>query len=70
MYAIYSVPGIDVQGYEQCPIVHIRLSESKGSRDADQKLLDQIVNESLDRGLAIVTAKYIESDEHKLPQPR
>lgn len=46
------------------------MSESKGSREADQRVLNEIVNDSFEKGLAIVTAKYLEESEHKLPQPR
>ena len=59
-----------MDGYEQSPVIHLCLSDFRGSREAGQKLLDTIVKESLEEGVAIVTAKYLESEEHKLPQQR
>ena len=51
-------------------MIHVYLAESQGSREADAKLLDQIVLDCHDEGVAVVTAKYLESQEHKLPPPR
>ena len=65
-----SIEVIRVEGYEESPVIHVYLAESQGSREADAKLLDQIVLDCHDEGVAVVTAKYLESQEHKLPPPR
>lgn len=67
---LHRVPGVVVDGYEECPVVHLRLAESQSSRQVDCTLLDQIVQDCHNEGVAIVTAKYLELEEHKLPPPR
>lgn len=70
MFFIFSISEIRVEGFEESPLVHIYLAHSQGSRELDKKLLDQIVSDCYEEGIAIVTAKYLESQEHNLPPPR
>ena len=70
LFCLHCLSGFQVDGYEESPLIHLCLSDFRGSREAGQKLLDTIVKESLEEGVAIVTAKYLESEEHKLPQQR
>ena len=59
-----------VCGMESCPLIHMRLRKSCGTRQQDQQLLERIVQECLDKGLAVVSAKYLEQEEHSQPPPR
>ena len=59
-----------VCGMESCPLIHMRLRKSCGTRQQDQQLLESIVQECLDKGLAVVSAKYLEQEEHSQPPPR
>lgn len=59
-------------GDSVCPVMHLRLSpppSSSSSRESSELLLQHIVEECMDNGVAIVTAKYLE-DEVNLPPPR
>ncbi len=66
----FSAPGIHVCGVEVSPIIHIRLENSSGSRQNDQAILDDIATKCQEQGLAVITAKYLEFEEHRLPPPR
>ena len=61
--------GLEVCGDSCCPVMHLRLSPPPSSRDSSEQLLQRVVEECMDNGVAIVTAKYLE-DEVNLPPPR
>ena len=66
----HSVQGLDVGGDSESPLIHLRLQQPTGSREKDQELLQSIVSECHANQVAVVTAKYLEQEEHYLPQPR
>ena len=66
----YSVEGMVVCGMDSCPLIHLRLEQSKGSLAEDQQLVESIVGECLANGLAVVSAKYLEQEELNQPPPR
>lgn len=59
-----------LDGYEECPVIHLRLAKSQFSIEENAKIFDLVVQKCYDRGIAIVTAKYLDKGEHKLPPPR
>ena len=64
------VKGLKVCGMESCPLIHLRLLQTTGSQEQDQQLVESIVAECLSNGLAVVSAKYLEHEEHNQPPPR
>ena len=55
---------------ESCPLIHLRLVQTTGSQEQDKQLVESIVTECLSNGLAVVSAKYLEHEEHNQPPPR
>ena len=66
----HSVEGLQVCGYEFCPLLHLCLTQPPtSSREDSEQLLQQIVQECMDNGVAVVTSKYLQ-EETNLPPPR
>ena len=66
----HSMEGLEVCGYEFCPLLHLCLTQPPtSSRDDSEQLLQQIVQECMDNGVAVVTSKYLQ-EEMNLPPPR
>lgn len=51
------------------PAFHLHLEESTGSREKDVKLLQEIVNQCMNRSIALTQARYLDKEEKCLPPP-
>ncbi|XP_052101368.1 serine palmitoyltransferase 1-like [Mytilus californianus] len=63
------ISGVQVMGDPLAPIKHVRLSEISDNRELDMKTLQRIADQAMENGIAIVLARYLEKEEHKLPPP-
>ncbi|XP_057395599.1 serine palmitoyltransferase 1-like isoform X3 [Balaenoptera acutorostrata] len=64
-----SISGLKVVGESISPAFHLQLEESTGCRERDVKLLQEIVTQCMDRGIALTLARYLEKEEKYLPPP-
>lgn len=64
-----SVSGLKVVGESLSPALHLQLEESTGSREKDVKLLQAIVDQCMDKGIALTQARYLDKEEKCLPPP-
>ncbi|XP_036134393.1 serine palmitoyltransferase 1 isoform X3 [Molossus molossus] len=67
--ALQGISGLRVVGEALSPAFHLQLEESTGSREQDVKLLQEIVSQCMDRGIALTRARYLEREERCLPPP-
>nr|XP_030688404.1 serine palmitoyltransferase 1 isoform X2 [Globicephala melas] len=67
--ALQGISGLKVVGESISPAFHLQLEESTGCRDRDVKLLQEIVTQCMDRGIALTQARYLEKEEKYLPPP-
>ncbi|XP_065184973.1 serine palmitoyltransferase 1-like [Sycon ciliatum] len=67
--ALKGLNGMTVCGSRLCPVVHLRLKESTGSRKDDVRLLQTFSDQAMKKGVAIVQAKYLDHEEAFLPPP-
>ena len=51
------------------PVIHLRLTTPTGSRSEDERQLDRVTKCCMEKGVAMVTAKYL-PEEFFLPPPR
>ncbi|XP_065342345.1 serine palmitoyltransferase 1 [Cloeon dipterum] len=58
-----------VHGHPESVIKHIRLANPSGDKVADEQLLNEIVEECEEAGLALTTAAYLSDREVNLPEP-
>lgn len=65
----FSIPGLKVVGESISPALHLQLEETTGCRERDVKLLQEIVTQCMDRGIALTQARYLEKEEKYLPPP-
>uniref|UniRef100_A0A452EWP9 Serine palmitoyltransferase 1 n=1 Tax=Capra hircus TaxID=9925 RepID=A0A452EWP9_CAPHI len=63
------IPGLKVVGESISPALHLQLEETTGCRERDVKLLQEIVTQCMDRGIALTQARYLEKEEKYLPPP-
>ncbi|XP_015266123.1 PREDICTED: serine palmitoyltransferase 1 [Gekko japonicus] len=63
------MPGLRVVGQSLSPALHLQLEESTGTRDSDMRLLKEIVDYCMNRGIALTQARYLEKEEKHLPPP-
>ncbi|KAL4237039.1 Serine palmitoyltransferase 1 [Mactra antiquata] len=63
------IEGMRVVGDPVAPIKHFSLSEPSDDRDLDNRSLEKITQEAMQRGLALTPARYLEHEEHNLPLP-
>ncbi|KAK2499200.1 hypothetical protein MC885_018343 [Smutsia gigantea] len=68
-FPFLSISGLKVVGEPLSPAFHLQLEESTGSREQDVKLLQEIVNQCMDRSIALTQARYLEKEEKCLPPP-
>ncbi|XP_019569438.2 serine palmitoyltransferase 1 isoform X3 [Rhinolophus sinicus] len=68
--ALQGISGLKVVGEALSPAFHLQLEESTRSREKDVKLLQEIVNQCMNRGIALTQARYLEKEEKCLPPPR
>ncbi|KAM6469925.1 serine palmitoyltransferase 1 isoform 2-T2 [Liasis olivaceus] len=67
--ALQGIPGLQVAGESFSPALHLQLEESTGSRESDMRLLKEIVDYCMNRGIALTQARYLEKEEKYLPPP-
>ncbi|XP_066113597.1 serine palmitoyltransferase 1 isoform X1 [Saccopteryx bilineata] len=67
--ALQGISGLKVVGEAVSPAFHLQLEESTGSREEDVKLLQEIVNQCMNRNIALTQARYLEKEEKCLPPP-
>ncbi|XP_052500933.1 serine palmitoyltransferase 1 isoform X2 [Budorcas taxicolor] len=67
--ALQGIPGLKVVGESISPALHLQLQETTGCRERDVKLLQEIVTQCMDRGIALTQARYLEKEEKYLPPP-
>lgn len=65
--ALQGIPGLKVVGESISPALHLQLEETTGCRERDVKLLQEIVTQCMDRGIALTQARYLEKEEKYLP---
>ncbi|VDI52096.1 serine palmitoyltransferase [Mytilus galloprovincialis] len=63
------ISGVEVMGDPLAPIKHVRLAEISDNRELDMQTLQRIADHAMENGIAIVLARYLEKEEHKLPPP-
>lgn len=56
-------------GDKLSPVIHLRLATPSSSREEVERQLDEVASYCREKGVAVVTAKYL-SDETFLPPPR
>ncbi|ETE63231.1 Serine palmitoyltransferase 1 [Ophiophagus hannah] len=67
--ALQGIPGLRLVGQSFSPALHLQLEESTGSRESDMRLLKEIVDYCMNRGIALTQARYLEKEEKYLPPP-
>uniref|UniRef100_G1SUF4 Serine palmitoyltransferase 1 n=1 Tax=Oryctolagus cuniculus TaxID=9986 RepID=G1SUF4_RABIT len=67
--ALQGISGLRVMGESFSPAFHLHLEESTGSREKDVKLLQEIVNQCMNRSIALTQARYLDKEEKCLPPP-
>ncbi|KAH0628180.1 hypothetical protein JD844_009016 [Phrynosoma platyrhinos] len=67
--ALQGIPGLRVVGQSLSPALHLQLEESTGTREGDVRLLKEIVDYCMNRGIALTQARYLEKEEKFLPPP-
>uniref|UniRef100_A0A4W3IHQ1 Serine palmitoyltransferase 1 n=1 Tax=Callorhinchus milii TaxID=7868 RepID=A0A4W3IHQ1_CALMI len=68
--ALHGISGLKVVGESFSPAFHLQLTRSRGSRENDVKLLQEIVDYCQNRGIALTQARYLDKEEKFLPSPR
>ncbi|XP_041356740.1 serine palmitoyltransferase 1-like isoform X2 [Gigantopelta aegis] len=63
------IENIQVVGEPISPIKHLRLTEPTDTRDIDMRTLQMVVDETMSEGVAVTLARYLDNEEHLLPQP-
>ena len=64
------IPGLQVLGDPLAPIKHVRLAEISDDREVEKETLQKIVDLAMEKGVAIVVARYLDKEEYILPPPR
>ncbi|KAK7100678.1 serine palmitoyltransferase 1-like [Littorina saxatilis] len=67
--AIKDIEGVEVRGSPLSPVIHLQLSEPAADRDLDMKTLLMVQDKAISQGVAITPARYLDNEEHLLPQP-
>uniref|UniRef100_F6UY98 Serine palmitoyltransferase 1 n=1 Tax=Monodelphis domestica TaxID=13616 RepID=F6UY98_MONDO len=67
--ALQGTQGLRVVGEAFSPAFHLQLEESSGSREKDIQLLQRIVDQCMNRNIALTQARYLEREEKSLPPP-
>ncbi|PVD22741.1 hypothetical protein C0Q70_15997 [Pomacea canaliculata] len=67
--AVKQIDGVEVRGDPISPIQHLQLTEPAADRDLDLRMLQMVQDMSISQGVAITVARYLENEEHLLPQP-
>uniref|UniRef100_A0A2K5RLV0 Serine palmitoyltransferase 1 n=2 Tax=Cebus imitator TaxID=2715852 RepID=A0A2K5RLV0_CEBIM len=67
--ALQGISGLKVVGESFSPAFHLQLEESTGSREQDVRLLQEIVDQCMNKNIALTQARYLEKEEKCLPPP-
>ncbi|XP_052776848.1 serine palmitoyltransferase 1-like [Mya arenaria] len=67
--ALSKIEGMRVMGDPIAPIKHFSLAEPSDDRSIENRTIEKIAKEAMDRGLALTPARYLEREEHILPPP-
>ncbi|KAH0510096.1 Serine palmitoyltransferase 1 [Microtus ochrogaster] len=67
--SLQGISGLKVVGEPLSPALHLQLEESTGSREKDVKLLQEIIVQCMNKGIALTQARYLDKDEKCLPPP-
>eukprot|EP01117_Protostelium_nocturnum_P000363 TRINITY_DN10422_c0_g1_i1.p1 TRINITY_DN10422_c0_g1~~TRINITY_DN10422_c0_g1_i1.p1 ORF type:complete len:474 (-),score=174.87 TRINITY_DN10422_c0_g1_i1:82-1503(-) len=65
----FSSPHLKITSASNSPLVHLRLAKPSNDRYADEKLLQQVVDLSLENGVLLTRSKYVHNNEKFLPPP-
>ncbi|KAI8916177.1 pyridoxal phosphate-dependent transferase [Gorgonomyces haynaldii] len=60
---------LEVYGDQGAPFFHLQLSNTLGTREADEKLLQDIVDIAANQGVILTRAKYVLGQELRPPSP-
>ncbi|KAK3089463.1 hypothetical protein FSP39_003823 [Pinctada imbricata] len=63
------IEGMMVVGEPIAPIKHLRLADLDMERNLDINTLQKIADHARENGVALTLARFLESEEHKLPAP-
>nr|KAG5714099.1 hypothetical protein BaRGS_020427 [Batillaria attramentaria] len=63
------IDGVEVRGSPLSPVQHLQLTEPAADRDLDISTLQMVQDMVISQGVAITPARYLEGEEHQLPQP-
>ncbi|XP_060228834.1 serine palmitoyltransferase 1 isoform X1 [Meriones unguiculatus] len=67
--SLQGISGLKVVGESLSPALHLQLEESTGSREKDMKLLQEVVDHCMSKGIALTQARYLDKEEKCLPPP-
>lgn len=67
--SLQGISGLKVVGEPLSPALHLQLEESTGSREKDGKLLQEIITQCMNEGIALTQARYLDKEEKCLPPP-
>ncbi|XP_048451306.1 serine palmitoyltransferase 1-like [Rhincodon typus] len=67
--ALQGISGLKVVGESFSPAIHLVFERSRGSRENDVKLLQEIVDYCMKQGIALTQARYLDKEERVLPPP-
>ncbi|EHB10967.1 Serine palmitoyltransferase 1 [Heterocephalus glaber] len=65
--ALQGISGLKVVGESFSLAFHLHLEDSTGSRKTDVKLLQEIINQCMNKRIALTQAYYLEKEEKCLP---
>lgn len=66
---VSNIAGMVVQGDLTSPVLHLRLKDADAPRHEQDKILAEIVAQSLQAGVALVSPRYITEEEFSAPLP-
>ncbi|CAG5131794.1 unnamed protein product, partial [Candidula unifasciata] len=64
-----NISGVRVLGDRISPIKHIQLTEPSDDRDLDVRTLEMVVDCAMNDGVALIIARYLDTEEHNLMPP-
>ncbi|KAJ3206479.1 serine palmitoyltransferase component [Dinochytrium kinnereticum] len=63
------IAGVVFSGDESAPFLHIRLRSRRETREDEEKILQEVVDQSIKDGVLVTRAKYVIGQEPFLPDP-
>ncbi|KAL8570676.1 hypothetical protein ACOMHN_039111 [Nucella lapillus] len=67
--AVQQMEGVEVRGSDLSPVQHLQLCEPAADRELDMRTLHMVQDLAVNQGVAITMARYLDKEEHLLPQP-